>query len=91
MSGGILLYSALITDIDIKSYNNSLLPHNIFLPRDRPITLAMRKVFQKSIVFNSSFKKGQKINMNMLNFMKPDKGVSAKNFRKILGKSNSVF
>jgi N,N'-diacetyllegionaminate synthase len=46
----------------------------------------MRKVFQKSIVFNSSFKKGQKINMNMLNFMKPDKGVSAKNFRKILGK-----
>tara|TARA_B110000977_G_scaffold201726_1_gene298077 strand:+ start:4100 stop:5095 length:996 start_codon:yes stop_codon:yes gene_type:complete len=46
----------------------------------------MRKVFQKSIVFNSSFKKGQKINMNMLNFMKPDKGVSAKNFRKVLGK-----
>lgn len=46
----------------------------------------MRKIFQKSIVFNSSFKKGQKINMNMLNFMKPDKGVSAKNFRKILGK-----
>lgn len=46
----------------------------------------MRKVFQKSIVFNSSFKKGQKINMNMLNFMKPDKGVSAKDFKKILGK-----
>ena len=46
----------------------------------------MRKVFQKSIVFNSSFKKDQKINMNMLSFMKPDKGVSAKYFKKILGK-----
>jgi len=46
----------------------------------------MRKVFQKSIVFNSSFKKGKKINMNMLNFMKPDEGISAKYFKKILGK-----
>lgn len=46
----------------------------------------MRKVFQKSIVFNSSFKKGKKISMNMLNFMKPDKGISAKHFKKILGK-----
>lgn len=46
----------------------------------------MRKVFQKSIIFNSSFKKGKKINMNMLNFMKPDKGISAKHFKKILGK-----
>ena len=46
----------------------------------------MRKVFQKSIVFKSSYKKGQKVTMNMLNFMKPDRGISAKDFRKILGK-----
>jgi N,N'-diacetyllegionaminate synthase len=50
----------------------------------------MRKIFQKSIVFKSSFKKNQKINMNMLNFMKPDKGISAKNFKKILGKKLKI-
>ena len=46
----------------------------------------MRKVFQKSIVFNSSLKKGQRIKMSMLDFMKPDHGISASNFKKVLGK-----
>lgn len=46
----------------------------------------MRKVFQKSIVFSSSLKKGQKIKMSMLDFMKPDHGISASKFKKVLGK-----
>ena len=46
----------------------------------------MRKVFQKSIIFNTSLKKGQKINFSMLDFMKPDQGISANKFKKVLGK-----
>ena len=48
--------------------------------------IQMRKVFQKSIIFNSSLKKGQKITMKMISFMKPGKGISANKFKYILGK-----
>ena len=46
----------------------------------------MRAVFQKSIVYKYSLKKGQKINMSMLSFVKPDKGISANKFQLIIGK-----
>ena len=46
----------------------------------------MRAVFQKSIVYKYSLRKGQKIAMSMLSFMKPDKGISANKFQLIIGK-----
>ena len=46
----------------------------------------MRKIFQKSIYAKKNLKKGDKINLSNLSFKKPDNGISASEYKKILGK-----
>ena len=46
----------------------------------------MRKLFNKSINLNRDLKKGEKIKLNYLKDVKPNIGLSANNFEKILGK-----
>ena len=48
--------------------------------------MQMRKVFQKSIIFNSSLKGPKNNDENDKFFMKPGKGISANKFKYILGK-----
>ncbi len=45
-----------------------------------------RIIFQKSIYYNENIQKGEKLNLNHLSFKKPNKGISASNYKKIIGK-----
>ena len=45
-----------------------------------------RKVFTKSIAINKNLKKNYKIKFSDLSFLKPGNGISAKNYKKVIGK-----
>ena len=47
---------------------------------------SMRKIFQKSIYYNKNISEGERIVISDLSFKKPDSGISASEYKKILGK-----
>lgn len=51
--------------------------------------LSMRKTFQKSIYIKSLIQKGTTLNLDNIVFKKPDTGISASEYKKIIGKKIS--
>ncbi len=47
---------------------------------------SMRKIFQKSMYYNKNISEGERIVISDLSFKKPDSGISASEYKKILGK-----
>tara|TARA_X000000950_G_scaffold180078_1_gene218401 strand:- start:22539 stop:23531 length:993 start_codon:yes stop_codon:yes gene_type:complete len=76
---------------ELSNYCESLKKAEIILSKDvnkddlRPL-VQMRKIFQKSILYSDNLKKGKKITLKNVVFLKPDKGISAQNYKSILGK-----
>ena len=46
----------------------------------------MRKTFQKSIYIKKNISKGDFLSLENLSFKKPDLGISASNYKRIIGK-----
>jgi N,N'-diacetyllegionaminate synthase len=61
-------------------YQSLIDKNNIFYLR------SMRKTFQKSIYIKKNITKGDTLSLENLSFKKPDLGISASNYKKIIGK-----
>ena len=51
----------------------------------------MRKTFQKSIYIKKNIIKGEILSLENLSFKKPDLGISASSYKKIIGKKFKKF